>query len=111
MLRKSLIEAGVDSDKIEMVANEKDAVDAALTMARAGDLVMIFGDAIKRCWKQIIHFKPGDGVSQVSAAAEDTGEYPPLELEEEAFHPEPDVELVRDERGVMIAREESEDTD
>jgi cyanophycin synthetase len=111
MLRKSLIGAGVDSDRIEIVADEQAAIDAALNKARAGDLVMIFGDAIKRCWKQIIHFKPGEGVAHVSVAAEETGEFPPLEREEEAFHPEPGVELIRDERGVMIAIEESEDAD
>jgi cyanophycin synthetase len=111
MLQKALIDAGVSSDKIEIVASEKYAVEAALTMARAGDLVMIFGDAIKRCWKQIIQFKPGEGVAHVSVTTEDSGEYAPLEREEEAFRPEPNVELIRDERGVMIAREESEDAD
>jgi hypothetical protein len=72
---------------------------------------MIFGDGIKRCWKQIIHFKPGEGVAHVTVAEEEAGEFAPLELEEEAFHPEPGVELIRDERGVMIAIEESEDAD
>jgi cyanophycin synthetase len=110
-LRAALVEAGVDSGKVSIVADEQEAIDTALNMARTGDLVMIFGDAIKRCWKQIINFKPGEGVAHVSDTTEDTGEYVPLEMEEEAFHPQPDVELVRDGRGVMIAREESEDAD
>jgi cyanophycin synthetase len=33
-------------------------VDAALCEAEAGDLVLIFGDAITRSWKQVIQFRP-----------------------------------------------------
>jgi cyanophycin synthetase len=111
MLRATLLEAGVDADRVEIVADEQQAVERALGMGKAGDLVMIFGDSIKRCWKQIINFKPGEDDDHEPVAREETGDFAALEMEAEAFHPEPDVELVRDGRGVMIAREESEDAD
>ncbi len=33
-------------------------MDAALREAQAGDLVLIFADAITRSWKQLIQFRP-----------------------------------------------------
>ncbi len=104
-----LLEAGVDPARIRLVEDEQEAVDTALGVARAGDLVMIFGDAIKRCWKQIIYFKPGDGagIEMEPTPADDSFA---LEREEEAWQHEPDVELVRDGRGVIIAAE-PEDAD
>ena len=109
MLRAALIEGGVDESRIKLVHDEQQAVDAALGTAQAGDLVMIFGDAIKRCWKQIIYFKPGEGIQlePPPAAAEDVVV---LERDEEAYQPESDVELVQDGRGVIIAAE-PEDSD
>ena len=109
MLRAALLEAGVAEDRIRVVPDEQEAVETALGLARAGDLVMIFGDVIKRCWKQIVYFKPGEGAGpEVGVAAADDGFA--LEREEEAWQPEPDVELVRDGRGVIIAAE-PEDSD
>ena len=109
MLRAALIEGGVDESRIKLVHDEQQAVDAALGTAQAGDLVMIFGDAIKRCWKQIIYFKPGEGI-QLEPPPVAPEDVVVLERDEEAYQPESDVELVQDGRGVIIAAE-PEDSD
>jgi hypothetical protein len=41
---------------------EQEAVRQALEMARAGDLLVIFGDKLARIWEQIVSFKPGPQV-------------------------------------------------
>jgi cyanophycin synthetase len=109
MLRATLLEAGIAEDRILAMPDEQEAVETALGLARAGDLVMIFGDVIKRCWKQIVYFKPGEGAGpEIDVPAVDDSFA--LEREEEAWQPEPDVELVRDGRGVILAAE-PEDSD
>jgi cyanophycin synthetase len=55
MLKKALIEAGVNSNNIETIQSEAEAVDHALSIAKEGDLVVIFADKLKRTWKQIIY--------------------------------------------------------
>ena len=60
IMRDTLIASGVPQSRISLIPEEPAAVDAALRMARAGDLVLVFGDAITRTWKQIVHFQPGD---------------------------------------------------
>ena len=109
MLRAALIEGGVDDSRIRLVNDEQEAVDAALDTAKAGDLVMIFGDAIKRCWKQIIYFKPGEGI-QLEAPPAASEDVVVLERDEEAYQPQVEVELVHDGRGVIIAAD-PEDSD
>ena len=88
------------------MAEEPEALDAALNMAREGDLIVIFGDDITRCWKQVINFEV-DGTDQA-----DTDESKPaasyVEEDPAAFQLEPGEELIRDERGVRIARPEEE---
>ncbi len=105
MLADALIAGGVEKSHIEVIADEQEAVDSALRAAESGDLVLIFGDNIKRCWKQIIYFdahKPMAGAREVRkeriAPAEDYG-----------FKMDEDVTLIRDERGVRIARGPEQD--
>ncbi len=106
MLQGQLQKAGVDESCIELIPDEKQAVEAALAMAREGDLVVIFGDNIVRCWKQVAQHR----VDGESAPASET--HKPVagfvEPDPEAFTLEPGAELVRDERGVRIARVEEE---
>jgi cyanophycin synthetase len=75
-------------------------------MAQEGDLVMIFGDDIERCWKQVTGFEV-EGVESVGLEAEK-----PIQsfVEEDpmAFTLDPGAELIRDERGVRIARIDEE---
>lgn len=56
LLKKALIEAGVNPNNIDTIESEAEAVDHSLAMAKEGDLVTIFADKLKRTWKQIIYF-------------------------------------------------------
>ncbi len=86
-------------------------------------MLLVFGDNVARSWKQIIYFnRPGDGDGAAKAgdatdAATDaatgvgrTAE--PLPVPDAPPVPEPaalaGLELVRDERGVRLARETEE---
>jgi cyanophycin synthetase len=104
MLRDKLLECGVDADNIEVVPDEQQAVSLALESAASGDLLLILGDNVKRTWKQIIYFnsdaKGGDGEPKVTAA--------PELPEVEGFSLDDDLEIISDERGVRIAREEGD---
>ncbi|SMO74896.1 cyanophycin synthetase [Ruegeria faecimaris] len=104
MMRQALIDNGVDAAAITVIPDEVEAVSAALVQAGQGDLLVIFGDDTTRCWKQIIYFN-SDGeepeVAPVAAPAETSFE--------DMF--EGDQNLIRDERGVRLAREISEDAD
>ena len=105
LLRRGLMEKGVSEDAIEIIEEESEANNAALGMARSGDLVLILADHVARSWKQIIYFKPGDEVEQVAPVSQS------VEVPQEffgEFELDEDIELIRDERGVRIARE-SED--
>jgi len=103
MMRRVLLENGVAEDQVEVVADEQDANLAALESAAAGDLLLILGDNIKRTWKQIIYFNASE-----REALE--GQQPPAAAvlapdDGHGFRLDADMELVRDERGVRIARE------
>jgi cyanophycin synthetase len=104
MLKNKLLEEGIPADRIEVIPNEQEAVARALEMAEVGDLILVLGDNIKRTWKQIIYFNSGahadDTGKKVSVAVElpDTG----------GFQLDANVEIISDERGVRIARDEGD---
>ncbi|MGO4260179.1 cyanophycin synthetase [Lysobacter sp. TAB13] len=104
IIAKALMARGVTEATISIIPDEQQAVEAALRMGQAGDLVLVFADALARSWKQIIHFQPEGVVAAVSQRAE----LPPLEpaLDEAAFAAMEGV--VRDERGLVFEREESD---
>ena len=102
LLRKSLMDNGVSDEQIEIVEEEEAANDLALNMAQAGDLVLVLADHVARSWKQIIYFKPSEEVMEHTPAAT-TVEIPQEFFGEFEF--DEDMELIRDERGVRIARE------
>jgi cyanophycin synthetase len=57
LLRQGLLEAGFPEDRISgQVYNEEEAVQRALETAQPGDLLVIFGDKLDRCWRQIVSF-------------------------------------------------------
>jgi len=58
MLMNGLTAGGVSADNITMIVDEQQAIEAALRMAQAGDLVLVFADALARGWKQITNFRP-----------------------------------------------------
>ena len=102
LLQKRALEAaGIGGDRIEIVPDEQDAVNHALSIAGQGDLVLVLGDDITRCWKQIIYFDAG---SRDSERAPSKTTAPPLpDMPEFSFDEE--LELIQDERGVRLARE------
>jgi len=106
MLSGQLRECGVKKRRIQVIANEVDAVGAALNMAREGDLVVIFGDNIERCWKQVAGHQVED--VEVDEEVLDKAVQSFVEEDPEAFTLEPGSELIRDERGVRIARIDEE---
>ncbi len=106
LLKRGLMEAGVPEAAIEKIHDEQQALDSALRMAKPGDLLLVFADALTRSWKQIIKFK-----SDVPRSAT----LPKPALLEPATSPDLEAALtaamegtVRDERGIVFAREESD---
>jgi cyanophycin synthetase len=104
MLKNRLLEEGISPDQIEVVPDEQEANTRALEMAQPGDLILVLGDNIKRTWKQIIYFNSGsrvDNGGKKAAVAIDLPEFAGFKLADE-------FEIISDERGVRIAREEGD---
>jgi cyanophycin synthetase len=102
LLKRGLLEGGVPEEQIQIIEEEEQANEAALDMARGGDLILILADNVKRSWKQIIYFQPGEEV------VSEHSDRPAVEIPEEftaGFSFDEDIELIRDERGVRLARE------
>lgn len=106
MFREEFLKNGISEDQISVVPNEEDAVAASLEMAQPGDLVVIFGDDSPRCWKQIIYFNAG-------VKGEVGASHPVNAPSNVAFEDiiDNDLTIVRDERGVRLARDHVEDGD
>src|SRR6185503_12762524 len=58
IIAKALLAEGVAKEAIRIIPDEQEAIDAALKMGQAGDLLLIFADALTRSWKQITKFRP-----------------------------------------------------
>ena len=105
MMKKTLIEKGIDEKVILVIADEQDAINASLKEAEEGDMVLILGDDITRSWKQIIHFESSSkktaGKSEIQLDTE-------IDLDESVFTLEEGQKLIQDERGVRLAKEESD---
>ncbi len=101
ILARALLAAGVAEEAIECISDEQAAVDAALHRAKPGDLVVLFADALRRTWDQILDFKPDATSLSPESSAPLVATLPDL--------PDLDIgegqELIRDERGVRLARE------
>jgi cyanophycin synthetase len=108
---QALRDAGVAGAAISIIPDEQEAIDAALRMGEAGDLLLIFADALARSWKQITKFKssgtparaetPG-ARSNVNGSNTGTHHYSSAA----AAEPVPDITLegvLRDERGIRMA--------
>jgi len=105
LLRDALLEHGTPRERIAVIPDEQSAVDAALREAQAGDLVLIFGDAITRSWKQIVQFRP-DAARPVERAPRVSRPEPEpaLAVAQELVPAERRREFVRDVRGVRLPR-------
>jgi cyanophycin synthetase len=55
LIRRYLLELGIEDGNISVFDDEEPAVDHALNMAEEGDLVVITADDLQRTWKQIIN--------------------------------------------------------
>jgi cyanophycin synthetase len=103
--------AGVPPAAISIVPDEQDAINAALEMGQAGDLLLIFADALVRSWKQITKFRPAGtpaaGTPAVPVpAAFDAGALAAGQVKGEPAPAPFSLEgLIRDERGVRYAPE------
>jgi len=104
MLKDKLLEAGVPSDAIEVIVDEQEATTRALELANTGDLILVLGDNVKRTWKQIIYFNSGAHVEDTATKLPVTIELP----ETDEFALDSDLEIISDERGVRIAREDAD---
>ncbi|MEA2724880.1 MAG: cyanophycin synthetase [Gemmatimonadales bacterium] len=107
LLRESLIANGVPAEDVSVIPSEEAAADAALREANPGDLVLIFGDAITRTWKQIIQFRPEAAPPRVERRLVPRPE--PVLAAVAPVLEDQRREFVRDSRGVRIAREEMAD--
>lgn len=111
MLKQTLMSEGIDESDIEVIPSESEAVEKALKDCQKGDLLIILGDNITRCWKQIVHFN-----SEIDLDV--PGETPSQDFPEKLYEPvehkfELNVgeSLVKDERGVRLVVERDEDSD
>jgi len=101
MLKNKLLEEGVSADRIDVIPDEQEATSSALQMAGQGDLLLVLADNIKRSWKQIIYFNAEAKGDDVAKKATVTIELP----QTDEFRFADDVEIIRDDRGVRIAKE------
>jgi cyanophycin synthetase len=102
--------AGVPQSAISIIPDEQAAIDAALRMGEAGDLLLIFADALARSWKQITKFKSHPVSSAPVAASAPVMQAAPPGARHELGRAPPESAanfslegLIRDERGVRVA--------
>ena len=109
MLRAGLVASGVPEEQILIVPSEEEAVDRALNEAQADDLLLLFGDDIQRTWDQVVGFHAADATPTATTQPGEEASSSP------APPPVPQAalgeELIRDERGVRLARREPEGDD
>ncbi|MFT5276476.1 MAG: cyanophycin synthetase [Glaciecola sp.] len=113
MLLKSTMQSnGVDGNNIQVIPSEADAVEAGLASCAPGDLLIILGDNITRCWKQIVQF------NNVSEQAESNESEPSIDFPEKLYEPvehkfelQEGTRIVQDERGVHIVVDRDEESD
>ena len=112
LLKNTLMESGVDEANIEVIPSEEDSVNAGLNACDRGDLLVILGDNITRCWKQIVHFNE-DGAQPIKQAEQPSQDFPEKLYEpvEHTFELEEGTRIVQDERGVHIVVERDEESD
>jgi cyanophycin synthetase len=107
LVRKYLLELGVDESNITVIAEEEAAVDYALNNAEEGDLLVITADDLTRTWKQIINLNSDKEESKETIPG--TKVFVPEKAKR--FVLDQDEELIIDERGVRLASSDVEDAD
>ena len=112
LIKRTLMAAGVNEGSIEVIPSEEDGVEAALNSCHPGDLLIVLGDNITRCWKQIVHFNNATEVPEEGSSAP-SQDYPeklfaPVESK---FELQEGQRIVQDDRGVHIVVERDEESD
>jgi cyanophycin synthetase len=104
MLREALRENGVGAEQIDVIADEQAANQSALDMAQPGDLLLLLSEDYTRAWEQIMHFRPN---AQRGRAIERRVVPVKIRLDDlDGFEwDSSSMEIIRDERGVRLARE------
>jgi cyanophycin synthetase len=106
MMAKELIACGFPEEHFEMIPDEQTAIDTALTQAKRGDLLLLFADKISRSWKQVIYFKPEHKSTPPPAPSEPAAaSHLLIEATREVIE---GSEVIQDERGVRLAREQDD---
>jgi cyanophycin synthetase len=113
LLKKTLEANGISPEQVEVIPSEKDAVEAGLASCASGDLLIILGDNITRCWKQIVHFNSVKEHASNEGDLTPSQDYPEKLFEpiEHKFELEEGTRIVHDERGVHIVVERDEESD
>lgn len=104
IISKALQAAGIADSAMSIIPDEQQAVDAALRMGQPGDLILVFADALTRTWKQIIKFQPQGETAKAAPRAE----LPSLETSVEEIPFAAMEGVIREERGLVFEREESD---
>ncbi len=107
LLRTVLLENGVSETQISLMPDESAAIDTALAAAAPNDLLVVFADELARSWKQIIYFKKTEREA-IASTAPIRIERPKIGFEELLAGGD---QLIRDERGVRLARGAGEEAD
>ncbi len=101
LLRDALLVSGVPPSAVDVIPDEQQALAAALGMAGPGDLVLVFGDQIERSWSQITEYRCGEGGVEPRPKRQPVTVAPVLPV----FALSDGQQIVRDERGVRLARQ------
>lgn len=96
------------AEQLQVIASEVDAIESALEMAEEGDLLLIFGDDITRCWKQILNFNEENQKSS-NNKNKDVSASSNVILDDDEKEFLNSLSLIKDEKGVRLAREEEND--
>lgn len=111
-LKAALLASGYPEAQIEMIPDEQEAIAAGLAAARAGDLLLIFGDKISRSWKQVIYFKAeGEPEGRVVPPPPPSSHALPLGFDVAGAASDSSaagMTVIADERGVRLAREQDD---
>ena len=108
LMAQALRDAGIGDGDIHLIPDEQQAIDGALRMASAGDLVLVFADALARSWKQITKFRP-DGAPPPAPASEPPAATSLDPAEDPAFDPAEMSGVLREGRGLVFGRDEDGD--
>lgn len=113
ILREALIAEGIKADNIFVIPDEVEAIEKGLQLAGHDDLLMVFGDAITRCWKQIISFNgmQESGTKDIEQKPVQTVVSMLDTSEPDTFVLESGMKIVKDDRGVRVVSEHDEESD